>query len=55
MNIDIPLDGTNIDDPVTDKDGISLLIMREAFLDAFKDSEENCEYTEKVTEKEIKE
>ena len=28
MNIDIPLDGTNVNEVTTDKDAMSLLIMR---------------------------
>ncbi len=55
MKENIPLDGTNVDDATVDKDGISLLILRQAFLDAIKDTEENAQYTHDVTEKEIKE
>ncbi len=55
MENNIPLDGTNLNDATTDKDAVSLLILRQAFLDALKDTEENSEYTQEVTEKEIKE
>lgn len=55
MNIDIPLDGTNINEVTTDKDAMSLLIMRQAFLDAIKDTEENDVETDKVTDEYIKE
>ena len=54
MNIDIPLDGTNVNEVTTDKDGISLLIMRQAFLDAVKDTEENAVITEEITDSVVK-
>ena len=41
MNIDIPLDGTNVNEVTAEKDGLSLLILRQAFLDAVKDTTEN--------------
>ena len=55
MNIDIPLDGTNVNEVTTDKDGISLLIMRQAFLDAVKDTTENDIETDEITDEYIKE
>ena len=55
MNIDIPLDGTNVNEVTNDKDGISLLIMRQAFLDATRDAFENDEATDEITDKEVKE
>ena len=55
MNIDIPLDGTNVNEATTDKDGMSLLIMRQAFLDAIKDTTENDIETNEVTDEYIKE
>ena len=55
MNIDIPLDGTNVNEVTTDKDGLSLLIMRQAFLDATRDAFENAEATDEITDKEVKE
>ena len=55
MNIDIPLDGTNVNEVTTDKDGMSLLIMRQAFLDAIKDTTENDIETDEVTDEYIKE
>ena len=54
MNIDIPLDGTNVNEVTTDKDGMSLLIMRQAFLDAIKDTEENDVITDEVTDSVVK-
>ncbi len=54
MNIDIPLDGTNVNEATTDKDGMSLLIMRQAFLDAIKDTEENDAITDEITDSAVK-
>ena len=54
MNIDIPLDGTNVNEVTTDKDGLSLLIMRQAFLDAIKDTEENAVITDEITDTAVK-
>ncbi len=55
MNIDIPLDGTNVNEVTTDKDAISLLIMRQAFIDATKDSFEDDEVTDEITDSVVKE
>ena len=55
MNIDIPLDGTNVNEVATDKDALSLLIMRQAFIDATRDSFEKSEITDEVTDETVKE
>ena len=55
MNIDIPLDGTNVNEVTTDKDAVSLLIMRQAFIDATRDAFENDEATNEITDNTVKE
>ena len=49
MNENIPLDGT------TDKDALSLLIMRQAFIDATRDSEKEDIQTDEITDNYVKE
>ena len=53
MNIDVPLDGRNVNEVTTDKDAMSLLIMRQAFIDATRNSFENDEATDEITDKEV--
>lgn len=55
MNIDIPLDGTNVNEVTTDKDAMSLLIMRQAFIDATRDTFENDKATDEITDSVVKE
>ena len=49
MENNIPINGTELSDTVTDKDPMALLIMHKAYLDVFGDeeSEENKEDGEK--------
>ena len=54
MNENIPLDGTNINDVTADKNEMSLLIMRQAFIDATRDAFENDKATDEITDKEVK-
>ena len=55
MNENIPLDGTNIDEVTTDKDAMSLLIMRQAFIDATRDTDKEDIQTDEITDNYIKE
>lgn len=55
MHKNIPLDGTNVNDVTTDKDAMSLLIMRQAFIDATKDSTKDDKATDEITDDAIKE
>ena len=55
MEENIPLDGTNVNDAITDKDAVSLLIMRQAFIDATRDDLENAETTDELTDNVVKE
>ena len=50
MGNNIPLDGTNLNDTLSEKDPISLLIMHQAYLDATRDTEKEDEYTDEVTD-----
>ncbi len=55
MKNNIPLDGTNINEATADKDAMSLLIMRQAFLDATRDTESEDEMTDEITDDMVKE
>lgn len=55
MKENIPLDGTNVNDAITDKDAVSLLIMRQAFIDATKDAFPDAEITDELTDNVVKE
>lgn len=55
MNENIPLDGTNVNEATTDKDAISLLIMRQAFIDATRDAFEEDKTTDNITDDEVEE
>ena len=55
MKENIPLDGTNVNDAITDKDAMSLLIMRQAFIDATKDAFPDAEITDELTDNVVKE
>lgn len=55
MNENIPLDGTNVNELTTDKDALSLLIMRQAFIDATRDSEKEDIQTDEITDNYVKE
>lgn len=55
MNNNIPLDGTNVNDATADKDAMSLLIMRQAFLEATSDTENENEITDEITDDIVKE
>ena len=50
MGNNIPLDGTNVNDALSEKDPMSLLIMHQAYLDVTGDSQKEDEYTDKVTD-----
>lgn len=51
MKENIPLDGTNINEVTTEKDAVSLLIMRQAFLDATRDALQEDKVTDEITDK----
>ena len=53
MENNIPLDGTNINEVSTDKDAMSLLIMRQAFLDATRDTDREDKRTDEITDEVI--
>lgn len=55
MKENIPLDGQNANDITTDKDAMSLLILRQAFIDATRDSSNEDETTDELTDAEVKE
>ena len=54
MKNNIPLDGTNVNDATAEKDAMSLLIMRQAFLDATSDTENENEITDEITDSTVK-
>lgn len=54
MKNNIPLDGTNVNDATAEKDAMSLLIMRQAFLDATSDTENENEITDEITDGTVK-
>ena len=53
MKNNIPLDGTNINEVTTDKDAFSLLIMRQAFIDATRDAFEDDKITDEITDETV--
>ncbi len=53
MQNNIPLDGSNLNDAVSEKNPMSLLILRQAFIDATEDAFEDEKITDEVTDEYI--
>ncbi len=53
MSKNIPLNGQNVNDTASEKDAMSLLILRQAFIDATEDAFTDEKITDEITDEYI--